>query len=103
MLAVAQAAGRTMEREAAAQRVRPFRERRSHILASQPVMRVAQPLIVKEDLETGDAGTGQQPAIDRQPPGDQRDRDTVRHRRAVHLEAEFPHLLGREFRTVGVP
>src|ERR1700722_5135534 len=63
-------------------------------------MRVSQALAVEEDLEAGDTGTREQPAINRQPPSDQGDRDAIRHRRAVHLEAEFVGLFGVECGTV---
>ncbi len=55
VLAVAQAARRTVESVAAAERVRPFGEGGADVLPGEAVMGVAEARAVEIDLEAGDA------------------------------------------------
>ena len=63
VIAVAQAARRTVERVAAAQRVHPVGEGRTDILPRQAIMRIAKPLIVEQHLDAGDARAGTAPIL----------------------------------------
>src|SRR6202044_3732805 len=61
VFAIAQATWRAVEGKAAADRIRPVRERGTDVLTRKSAMSIPQKLVVQVDPEFGDPGPGQEP------------------------------------------
>ncbi len=98
VLAVPQAARWAVKRVTTAQRILPVGESDADILPRQTIMRVTQPLIVKQHLDAGDTGAGQRPAFDRQSPRHRLDGSAGHDHRCVDFQPELCRRHRRRWR-----
>src|SRR5262249_6365473 len=98
MIAVAQAAWRAVEGEAAAQRIDPVREGRTDIVAGKAAVRFTDPLMVDEYIDAGNAGARQCPPFNGQPPGDRFDGSASNNGGGINLQPELSRC-GQRWRS----